>query len=111
MKSNFSILSGGVLLLLTCSSFASSFQGKIEGFELSSCHSTKCFRLVSPVAYVSGIDGNYAFDKATFSVQNRSLASDDVYYDKRLKKIFFRNVSGEDYIYDVTTGSLNQYGK
>jgi hypothetical protein len=111
LNNHFSILTGEALLLLSLSASAGVFQGKIEGFRLASCFSQHCFRLISPVAYVSALDGNYAFDSASFTVQNRTLASEDVYYDRRLKKVFVRNVEGRDYIYDVTSGKLTRFGE
>ncbi len=114
-KFNFHYLSGGVLLLLTFSLQASVFRGKIEGFELSTCHLEKCFQLSAPIAFVSYLDGNYAFDEAKFTLQEKSglkrtLASRDVYYDHHLLKVFVRNVEGADYVYDVKSGVLTKFG-
>jgi hypothetical protein len=111
MLSKNSLLTGGALLLLSFSTFAQSLQGRIDGFELASCHSLHCFRLSSPVAYISRVDGSFAFDEAKLSVRDRTLASKDVYYDRNLNKVFVRNVEGTDYIYDVKSGELTRYGQ
>ncbi len=104
------LLPGG-LLLLAFSVQANSFRGKIEGFDLSSCHLEKCFRIVSPLAHISHLDGSYAFDEASLNLSGRTIASRDAYYDRNMKKVFMRNVEGIDYVYDVPTGELHRYGK
>ncbi len=106
----FFLLPGG-LLLLAFSVHANSFRGKIEGFQLATCHLKKCFRIVSPLAHVSHLDGSYAFDEASLNLTGRTIASRDAYYDKNMKKVFMRNVEGVDYVYDVVSGELQQYGK
>lgn len=110
LKLNKYFLLPGGLLLLAFSVHANTFRGKIEGFQLSICHLEKCFRLISPLAHVSHLDGNYAFDEASLDLSGRTIASRDVYYDRNMKKVFLRNVSGVDYVYDVVSGELHQYG-
>jgi hypothetical protein len=111
LKNNhLSILTGGVFLLLSFPSYAGNFFGKIEGFKLSACDSSHCFRLDSPLAFVSQLDGNYAFDEARLTTRDRTIVSKDVYYDRRLRKIFVRNVEGADFIYNVASGELVRYG-
>ncbi len=106
----FFFLPGG-LLLLVFSVQANSFRGKIEGFNLTGCHLEKCFQIDSPLAYISHLDGNYAFDEASLKLSGRTIASKDAYYDRNMKKVFMRNVEGVDYVYDVSTGELHRYGK
>ncbi|MFL5784285.1 MAG: hypothetical protein ACJ76H_06750 [Bacteriovoracaceae bacterium] len=109
-NNNSSILTGGVLLLLSFPTFAGNFFGKIEGFKLSTCESTHCFRLDSPLAHVSQLDGNYAFDEASLTIQDKTLVSTDVYYDRRLHKVFMRNVNGTEFVYNVASGELTRFG-
>lgn len=108
MKSKFLIVPGG-LLLLAFSIQASVFKGKIEGFELASCQEKTCFRIKSPLAYIGHIDESLAFDEATLIVGERTLASKDVFFDRKLKKIFLRNVSGAEYVYDVGRNELTRF--
>jgi hypothetical protein len=101
----------GGFLLLAFSVQANSFRGKIEGFQLASCHQEKCFQIISPLAHISYFDGSYAFDEASLKLSGRTIASRDAYYDKNLKKVFMRNVEGVDYVYNIVSGELLQYGK
>ncbi len=108
MKSKFLLVPGG-LLLLAFSLHASVFKGKIEGFELATCQASTCYRLKSPLAHIGHIDGSLAFDEATLIVGNRTIASKDVYFDRKLKKIFLRNVGGAEFVYDVRRNELTRY--
>jgi hypothetical protein len=103
------IIVPGGLLLLAFSTQASLFKGKIEGFELATCQASHCFCLKSPLAHIGHIDGSLAFDEATLIIGNRSIASKDVYFDRKLRKIFLRNVDGSEYVFDVGRNELTRY--
>lgn len=108
MKSKFLLVPGGILLL-AFSVQASIFKGKIEGFELATCESSNCYRLKSPLAHIGHIDGSLAFDEATLIVGKQSISSRDVYFDRKLKKIFLRDVAGSEFVYDVRKNQLTRY--
>lgn len=108
MKSKLLIVPGG-LLLLAFSIHASVFKGKIEGFEMANCQASSCFRLKSPLAHIGHVDGSLAFDEATLIVGQKTVTSKDVYFDRKLKKIFLRNVAGSEFVYDVGRNELTRY--
>lgn len=107
-----------MLLLFSFSAFAANLSGKIEGFVLSSCGPKYCHQLISPVAYVSRLQGHMAFDEVELSFLERetnhkiTLHSEDVYYDVVIGKIFVRETGKkktENYIFDVGEQKLTKF--
>lgn len=76
---------------------------------MASCQATNCFRIQSPLAHIGHIDGSLAFDEATLTVGNKTIASKDVYFDRNLKKIFLRDVAGAEFVYDVGRNELTRF--
>jgi hypothetical protein len=118
VTNRFHLAWGLMALMLSNVSFATHFSGEIHNLQLSTCGTQYCFKIDSPKAYISKLNGSYAFDIAQITLLDKNtkseqiLTSHDAFYDVFQKKILIRNAGengDQDFLFDVADQKLLKF--
>jgi hypothetical protein len=106
-----------LLLLSSFTTSATVLQGSIRNFRLFTCGQEICFSITSDKAYLGRVDGNYAFDQARIVIfdkksnEEKTVNSQDVYYDIRSNYLFIRNADEKkvDLVFNVKEQKITKF--